>query len=197
MPHSPELPWPGSPVVVAFTGHRPDKLGGYRGDSPVARRVRQALVQIVLRTVRKYPGAVFVCGMALGVDQWAAEAVLAARERGLPCRLEAVVPFEGQQDRWPRPAREHYLRLLERADLVHVLWYGPVHSHGQARRLLLARNRWMVERASVLLAVWDGSPGGTGHTVRLALERGLTVVRFDPRSPELGWQLLAAAPWSS
>jgi uncharacterized phage-like protein YoqJ len=183
-----------APITVTFTGHRPDKLGGYREDSPVAAAVRRALDDIVRRTVRKYPGVVFLSGMALGVDQWAAEAVLRARDSGLPCRLMAAVPFEGQQDRWPHESRERYLRLLERCDLVEVLRYGPPPSPEMARRLLLARNRWMVERSRVVLAVWDGTPGGTAHTIRLALAMGRTVVRFDPRHPEAGWHVVRYAP---
>ena len=176
-------------LTAAFTGHRPDKLGGWSGNSPVAETVRRALADIVRRTLRKYPGASFLSGMAPGVDQWAAESVLAARDQGAQCRLVAVVPFEGQEHRWPEASQLRYRELLRRADEVVVL--APVPSGPkEARRLLLARNRWMVERAGVVLAVWDGSPGGTAHTVRFAAQAGRVVVLFDPRHPEAGWQVL-------
>jgi len=55
-------------LTAAFTGHRPDKLGGWSGNSPVAETVRRALPDIVRRTLRKYPGASFLSGMAPGVD---------------------------------------------------------------------------------------------------------------------------------
>lgn len=187
--HPREVLPPGA-TVVAFTGHRPGKLA-----EMAVPTVRRALAAIVDRVLRKHPDAVFLSGMALGVDQWAAEAVLAARDAGARCRLVAVLPFEGQQDRWPRSDRERYLSVLERADLVIPLVMGmPPRSPSHARRLLLARNRWMVEAARAVLAVWDGSPGGTAYTVRLALKMGRTVMRFDPRHPERGWRVLRSIP---
>jgi len=182
----PPRPLTSEAYVVAFTGHRPRKL-----QSEAIPTIRRALADIVGRVLRKYPNAVFLSGMALGVDQWAAEAVLAARDAGARCRLVAVLPFEGQQDRWPRPDRERYLSILERADLVIPLVMGmPPRSPAHARRLLLARNRWMVKAARAVIAVWDGSPGGTAYTVRFALKSGRVVMRFDPRHPDRGWQRL-------
>ena len=46
------------------------------------------------------------------------------------------------------------------------------------------RNLWMTEHASRLIAVFDGSAGGTANTVRYAEERGLTVVRIHPQTGE-------------
>ena len=38
------------------------------------------------------------------------------------------------------------------------------------------RNRWLVDRASLLLAFWDGQPrSGTGATVAYARRRGVAV----------------------
>lgn len=173
-----------APVTVAFTGHRPDKLRRYREDA-----VRAALDDAVSRIVGRHPGALFLSGMALGVDQVAAELVIRARDGGLPCLLAAIVPFQGQDSRWPARDQERYRSLLARADQVVVLGQAPA-SWRQARDMLLARNRWMVRAADLLLAVWDGSPGGTAHTVREAVRAGVTVARFDPRRPELGWRRL-------
>jgi hypothetical protein len=39
-----------------------------------------------------------------------------------------------------------------------------------------ARNRYLVDHASRLIAGWDGVPsGGTYHTIELAREKGITV----------------------
>ena len=45
-----------------------------------------------------------------------------------------------------------------------------------------ARNRWMVEHTSRLIAIFDGSPGGTAHTVRLPETRGLDICFLSPDS---------------
>lgn len=53
----------------------------------------------------------------------------------------------------------------------------------------------MIDRADVLVAVWDGrgadAVGGTGHCLRVALERGLPALWIDPaRAP--AWRLIRA-----
>lgn len=47
---------------------------------------------------------------------------------------------------------------------------------------LCKRNRYMVDQADVLIAVWDGSPSGTGKTVRYAHQQGKSVTVIDPVS---------------
>ncbi len=41
------------------------------------------------------------------------------------------------------------------------------------------RNRYMVERSSLLLACYDGQPGGTMSTILLARRSGLRVVTIE------------------
>ena len=38
------------------------------------------------------------------------------------------------------------------------------------------RDRYMVDHASLLIAAFDGSPGGTRYTVEYAMRRGLEIV---------------------
>ena len=38
------------------------------------------------------------------------------------------------------------------------------------------RDRYMVDHASLLIAAFDGSPGGTQYTVQYAMSRGLDIV---------------------
>ena len=44
------------------------------------------------------------------------------------------------------------------------------------------RNRYMVDQADVLTVVWDGSPSGTGKTVRYAHQQGKSVITINPRT---------------
>ena len=41
------------------------------------------------------------------------------------------------------------------------------------------RNRYMVDKADCVIAVWDGTPGGTGYTVAYAREKGVPVTVLD------------------
>ncbi len=48
---------------------------------------------------------------------------------------------------------------------------------------MLERNRWLVDRASILLAVYDGTyRSGTGMTVRYAQKLGREIIIIAPVS---------------
>jgi uncharacterized phage-like protein YoqJ len=114
-----------------------------------------------------------ISGMAQGVDQWAAAC---CSHLGIP--WTAAVPFEGQEAAWPAEARAAYHKLLYKArDIVVVtkVWRDPVVA-------LQARNEWMVDHADKVLAVWDGSQGGTANCVRFARLLDKPVVRICPKT---------------
>ncbi len=151
-------------MVLAFSGHRPEKLPWTdEGDLRCL-----ALKEQLRRTVRQLAGEgydVFLCGMARGCDAYFAEAVL---EAGL--RLEACLPCPSQPDRWRPGERERYHRLLLGSAAVYMV--EPAYSPG----CMLRRNYWMVDRCDALLTVYDGSGGGTGATVDYAARRGKPIL---------------------
>ena len=153
-------------MICAFTGHRPQRLPwGDREQDPRCLALKQMIASAVdLAAARGC--RTFLCGMALGCDTYFAEAVL-ARE-GL--QLEAVIPCPGQADRWPGPDRARYEKLLLQCSRLTV--FEASYSEG----CMLRRNRAMVDRADLLISVWDGSSGGTGETVRYARERGVELL---------------------
>ena len=104
-------------------------------------------------------------------------AVLELRGRRPDVRLVAAVPFRGQEARFPQADRERFGRVLAAADAVEVL--SPVYHRG----CYAVRNDFLVDHARVLVAWYDGSPGGTRYTVRRALGRGLEVVNLCPAAP--------------
>lgn len=97
-------------------------------------------------------------GMALGVDQWAAEACI-----DLCIPYTAVIPFEGQELAWPLASQGHYRTLVAKAAERIVVCEGEFKPWKMQRR-----NEWVVDRCALLLAVWDGSQGGTGNCVAYA-----------------------------
>lgn len=154
-------------MIVAFTGHRPDKLGNWDPLHPVVIRVKFAIQRVLIEL---WPKKV-ISGMALGVDQWAAqEAVLL----GIP--FVAVLPCDNPETRWPLPSQERYRELLKRAAEVVVVRPGPYHEWKMDRR-----NEWMVDNCDLLIAVHDGSRGGTANCIAYAASKERDVRR-------LAWQ---------
>lgn len=154
-------------MKLAITGHRPDKLGGY-GPSP-----KQASIRMLMETtfMEMNPEAV-ICGMALGADQWAAEVC-----NDLHIPWIAAIPFKGQESKWPAESQARYHALLTAARDIHF-----VCEPGYAIWKLHKRNEWMVDNADVVLAIWDGSEGGTAGCVKYATKQNKPTVRIDPTS---------------
>ncbi|WAT17010.1 hypothetical protein OZN62_08650 [Aurantiacibacter sp. MUD11] len=85
---------------------------------------------------------------------------------------------------------ELYLSMLQHPDDVERRSAFETQSNDQ----VALAGRVMIERADLLLAVWDGKisnlRGGTGHTVRTALNMGTPVLLIDPSQPEV-WSILS------
>ena len=157
-------------VTCCFSGHRPSKLPwGYREEDlrclDLKMDIVQALVGLYQRGYRR-----FLCGMAQGCDLYFAESVLLLRQVHEDVRLEAAIPFRGQAENWTAAERERYHRILDRCDEVHLLQekYSP--------GCMMARNRYMVDHASLLLACYNGEAGGTRSTILYARDRGLELI---------------------
>lgn len=143
-------------MIIAATGHRPDKLGGY--DPAIEARL-QKLASEYLDEARP---AVVISGMALG---WDTAIALASLEARIP--LIAAVPFRGQDGKWSPQGRERYADILVRATEVHVVSEG-----GYASHKMQLRNQWMVDHCNRLVALWNGTPGGTANCVNYAISVG-------------------------
>jgi len=143
-------------MIMAATGHRPDKLGGY-GDEVTAR-----LIAVAEKGLLRLKPSGMIVGMALGFDL----AVAAACVR-LDVPFKAAVPFPGQEARWPEATKERYRLLLSRAEEV-VFVSDGVYAAWKMHK----RNEWMVDRSSAVVALYDGSrEGGTFRCVEYARKK--------------------------
>ena len=116
----------------------------------------------------------FLCGMAQGADLYFCQAVLHLKAQHPGVTLEAAIPYEGQADHWPPADRLRRQRLLNQCDLETVV------QHHYTKGCMLRRNRYMVDRSSLLIAVYDGTPkGGTMNTLAYALRQGVETVILD------------------
>ena len=158
-------------MILAGTGHRPDKLGGY-GPSEKQTLVRAAIRE---KLIELKPERV-ISGFALGFDQWFAEE---AMRLGIP--VTAAVPFIGQESTWPWQSQSHYKDLISKCAEVVVVCEGRY-----GARKMQIRNEWMVDHSNALLAVWDGSNGGTANCIRYADSIDHDLHRIDPTSLTLG-----------
>jgi uncharacterized phage-like protein YoqJ len=156
--------------TACFTGYRPEKLPwGYDETDEAAQRLKLRLADVCALL---YDGGIrrYLCGMARGADTYFAEELLKLKAQYPDVSVEAAIPCPQQSDRWPAGDRERYLSILRQCDEITVV------SREYTKWCMLERNKYMVNLSSVLVAVFDGQPGGTKFTRDYAEKRGLEIV---------------------
>ena len=162
----------------AFTGHRPRKFPW--GDNETDARciaLKKALAEEIAKLVDagytdclRHGGGCRYLGGAGGSG---------LKKENPALRLHCVLPCEGQADEWSASARERYFSILEQAD--EVVYVSREYHDG----CMLKRNRYLVDHAACLLAVYNGEwRGGTAMTVRYAQKLGREITILNPVAPE-------------
>ena len=115
--------------------------------------------------------------LATGADQLAA---ICGRSSGYFVR--ALLPFEAREyrkDFAPGEELDSFEQALEAADEIVVLPGDRTNPEGAY--VLVGES--LVEKADVLIAIWDGEeghgPGGTAHVVEMALQSSTPVIHID------------------
>ncbi len=158
---------------VSFTGYRESKLPFFGRDDPLLAEFKERLSDTILKLIGD--GArEFYSGMALGADTYAAEAVLQAKERFPEISLIAVVPCSDQDKLWNGAQQQRYRELLAQCD--RIITISPKYDKGCMHK----RNRALVELCDILVAVYDGKPGGTQYTVNYAKKIGRKIIELPP-----------------
>lgn len=143
--------------IMAVTGHRPDKLGGYSNFDK--------LVYFASCEIKMHNPRIVITGMALGWDQAIAQACVT-----LNIPFIAAVPFQGQDKIWPIESQQKYKELLNKAQHTVLVSNGSYHPSK-----MQIRNKWMVDQCSYLNALWNGSEGGTANCVKYAKNKKVKV----------------------
>jgi len=76
------------------------------------------------------------------------------------------------EDNWDSSWRDRYNFVIKNADKIHYVSNHP------GRAAFFKRNEWMVDRASRLIAVFTGAPGGTKKTIEYAKMKEIEIIRW-------------------
>lgn len=150
-------------MKLTGTGHRPNKLGGYRTE------VEQKGITVIKECLKvKKPEEVFL-GMALGFDQWLGFACI-----DLHIPFTAAVPFKGQELHWPKSSQDKYYWLLSHAKEVIIVCEGLYSPHK-----MQVRNEWMIDKLNPtedeILTIWNGTEDGTHNCLKYAFRKGFVL----------------------
>lgn len=191
-------------VTVGATGHRADKmggwkdsLGGYINDHPVVVNLRTVLLEVLEDLIVREGKSRFISGGALGFDSMFFWCVNHLKKKYPHIQNVLAIPFVNQHIKWQSQQRKWYFKMLELADEVidvaRESQYqtfedknstNPIPLDSFSGDKMKRRNEYMVDNSSVMVAFYDGSRGGTGHCYRYALNNLFSrpiIIRLDPR----------------
>lgn len=142
--------------TVSFTGHRPDKLGGWSKSST------QKVIDTASKAIEIIEPDHGIVGMAVGWDMAVAEALIKA---GVP--FTAAIPFKGQHAIWNAEDQNRYFKILDKAAVT--VYVSPPPFTGIK---MMRRNEWMVDNSHCLVALYNGDQGGgTVACVRYSMSK--------------------------
>lgn len=170
--------------TVCFTGHRPSKLpGGYDYNSIKNKELSYELEKEILTVIEK--GAThFICGGALGIDQIAFNILNDLRNNGCDITIEIAIPFKLQYSNWVEESKKIYFEQLKLANKLtfvdEIEKYNrnfPIEIYHPMK--MEQRNRYMVDNADIVIAVWDGTNGGTHNCIKYAKKKEKPIIIID------------------
>lgn len=163
----------------AVIGHRPTRFKfKYNENNTGCKRLKKRLYdQFILlykQGVRR-----FLIGGSLGVDIWSGEILLKLKEQPeyRDIELALVLPHPAHDAQWDQRSRNRLAFLLAHS-ADHVTMGTQVNAESYRRR-----NRYLVDHADCLLAVYDNDRtvrSGTGQTVRYAEKLEMPIVLIHP-----------------
>ena len=162
--------------VCCCTGHRPQKFPfDYDGDNERYNAYIKELKSKIEYAITERNITHFISGMALGVDLDFAELVLYFKDtKYKTVTLECAIPCPNQTIKWTEKDKLRYNDILKRADTVTLL------SDRYDRDCMLKRNRFMVDKSQMLIAVFNGiEQGGTWYTIKYAKSKNKLIEMID------------------
>lgn len=176
-------------TTCCFTGHRPDKLGGYdwysRTNIEIGKMLRKSILDLIDKGVDT-----FIFGGAIGIDQMAfAVTNKLKKEKGLDVTLVVAAPFKNQFVKWGKEDRDRYFSQLNETDVViycdelpGTKYFCELSGLGNYHPIKMQkRNEYMVDNSDYVVAVWDGTKGGTHNCFMYAQKNSKTIIRLNPR----------------
>ncbi len=157
--------------ICCCTGHRPQKFPfEYGGKNKEFSTYLAELKNKVENAIIEHGVTYFISGMALGADLDFAEIVLKLRKK-YSLKLECAIPCPDQTLKWEKKEIARYNRILQKADSVTLV------SERYTSECMLKRNRYMVDKGDLVIAVFNGiEKGGTWYTMQYAQRKNVPIL---------------------
>ena len=158
-------------MKICVTGHRPDKIYGYNIFNAKWIELKEQFKKLLIENNCDEA----ISGMALGTDTVFALVVLELKEEGYNIKLHCAIPCRNHSCKWNKESIELYNFILSKADIIKL-----VSDENYKPWLMQIRNEYMVNLSDKVIAVWDGSKGGTANCIRYANKCKKEIIRIVP-----------------
>lgn len=159
---------------ISATGHRPPKLGGY-APCEKHRAIRRHMRDLLIKLKAEHGEVTIYSGGANGIDQFWMEV---GHHLELP--VVAILPFPGFDKLWPETGRKHLASLLAKCKEIRYTHAESITDKPQAVKAMMDRDLDLVNACELLIAYWNGTKGGTAHTVGFAKTAKRDILIFNP-----------------
>ena len=150
-------------MICCVTGHRPNGFPFPRDENDFAYIEYRCTLSNAIRQLIAEGCTHFISGMAYGADLDFADMVLDYASTVQGITLEAALPYPIRPTKTSTPQQEFRDAIVQLCAKTTVVC---PHYH---RGCMHLRNRYMVDCADIILAIWNGSRhGGTWYTIQYA-----------------------------
>ncbi len=155
-------------MKIAITGHRPNKLGNdYDLTSPLIAKIKKIIIEIL----KEHEPDTLISGMALGIDTLFAKIAIEQK-----INLIAAIPCGNQSQFWTDKAKDEYNSIIKHIRTTPIY----ISRLPFTNWCMQTRNQWMVDNCDLLIAVYDGTEGGTQNCIRYAEKQRRKIIFIGP-----------------
>ena len=156
--------------TCCFTGHRPKNLPwGYK-EKGIKFFVFKNKFKKTIKQSIKAGYIYFISGMALGIDMLCAEIILKLKTKHPNIKLECAIPCKSQTEKWKTESINRHNKILSLADKITYTSNSNYYNGCMQKR-----NQYMIDNSNLLIAVFNGSNGGTKQTIEYAYKNKIKV----------------------
>lgn len=182
-------------IKVGFTGHRPNKLYGYK-DNEQWDKLREKIIEL-LANIAAYDNSIRgIVGGALGFDTkawYALDSVKYDYGDDAQIEIEMAIPFEEQDVKWPAESRNIYKECKEHSDYLTYVdtlddYKVPNTAEGKYNsKKLFKRNEYIANNSDILIACVRDMKSGSGHCIDYfkKVNPGKTLIIINPDTLEV------------
>lgn len=165
-------------LACAFAGHDPLRFPfGYDEEDDLCQKIKGTLLMQILALYENGVTA-FYTNCEPGASMWGAELVLGLQRRLPKLQLYCVLPYEEQARQWTPQLRDRYFSIVERSTSEYTICTHYEHN------CYLSCNKYLVNHASFILAVYDDDPlirmEPVVHLIAYARKKNRGIITIHP-----------------